>query len=308
MRVFFFEVNATNSTSFCGYNCGMMSIPEHPEKSMSEPTKLRSEAASIGQQGVFYDDGPRWWLPKQWKRLRVQFAQYRREIGLLEEAIEIQKRWLGDLSSKRVLDLGAGDGNVLTMYIARSCKEYVAVDLSAKRIAILQEKLLRAGLAHAIAEVRDAMAEDWPHGEFDVIYCSSVLNAFRDTDSAIRMLKRRLHRGGIVVAWEPLKTSWLNIVIRGLYRPFQPDRAWHWPLSRQALRRYASEFEVKAVHGLLGWSKWGFPFYVCPWFRGLGIAIGRRLAGLDRKRAARLGRGLWGCHQDVLVLEKSRLN
>jgi SAM-dependent methyltransferase len=263
------------------------------------------KSATIGEQGVFYDDGPQHWLPKRWKQLRECFARYRREIGLLEEAVNFQKHWLGDLSSKRVLDLGAGDGNVLSMYIARSCKQYVAVDLSARRIGILQEKLRQAGLAEAIAEVRDAMAEDWPHGEFDVIYSSSVLNAFRDTESAIQMLKKRLNTGGIVVAWEPLKTSWLNIFLRSVYRPFQPDRSWHWPLTREAVRTYAREFHLKAVCGLLGWSKWGFPLYLCPWLRRVGIAIGRRLARLDRKRAVRLGGGLWGCHQAVFVLEKA---
>lgn len=272
---------------------------------MSETKDSQSVMATIGQQGAFYDAGPREWLPRKWKRLRERFAQYRKEIGLLEEAVEVQKRWLGNLSSKRVLDLGAGDGNVLSMYIARSCKEYVAVDLSERRIRILQEKLRRAGLTHAIAEVRDAMANDWPHGEFDVIYSSSVLNAFRDVESAIQMLKMRLRQGGIVVAWEPLKTSWLNIVVRSIYRPFQPDRSWHWPLTRNSLRLYAHSFQIEGVHGLLGWSKWGFPFYACPGLRKLGIAIGRKLANLDRMRAVEVGSRLWGCHQVILRMRKS---
>ncbi len=87
---------------------------------MSEPAELFAREATIGAQGVFYDQGPRNWLPKKWKQLRELFAKYRKDIGLLEEAVELQKRWMGDLSRKRVLDLGAGDGNVLSMYIDRS--------------------------------------------------------------------------------------------------------------------------------------------------------------------------------------------
>lgn len=227
--------------------------------------------------------------------MRESLARYRAEIGVRDEAVELQRAWLGNLRGKRVLEIGCGAGNILTMEIARAAGEYVGVDLQEDRVRKLQEKLAAAGLGHAKAQVGDVLVMDGAMGRFDVIYAGSVLHAFGDIDEAARALKGLLKPGGVLVAWEPMNTGWAVRLIRGLYRPFQPNRKWHHPLTVADVKEWGLCFSQAETRGLLGWSKWGYPVYLLPGGRRLGVWLGRRLRLLDEGR-----RSLRGCHQVVL--------
>lgn len=235
------------------------------------------------------------WIERGWVGLRESLARYRAEIGVRDEAVALQREWLGDLRGKRVLEIGCGAGNILTMDIARAAGEYVGVDLQADRVRKLQEKLAVAGLAHARARAGDVLQMEGSDGKFDVVYAGSVLHAFADIDGAARALGRLLKPGGVLVAWEPMNTGWVVRLIRGLYRPFQPNRRWHHPLRVSDVRKWGEHFRMEGVRGLLGWSKWGYPVYVLPGGRRLGVWVGTRLRRLDEGR-----RSLRGCHQVVM--------
>lgn len=237
------------------------------------------------------------WIERAWVRMRESLARYRAEIGVRDEAVALQREWLGALAGKRVLEIGCGAGNLLTMEIARASGEYLGVDLREDRVERLRGKLAAAGLRHARAEAGDVLAGGWPHGEFDVIYAGSVLHALGDIEKAAGALRKLLKPGGVVVAWEPMNTGWAVRAARGLYRPFQPDRQWHHPLTASAVEKWGQHFRLEGARGLLGWSKWGYPVYVLPGGRRLGVWVGRKLRGLDAGR-----RGLRGCHQVVMKL------
>lgn len=236
------------------------------------------------------------WVERAWIRLRESLARYRAEIGVREQAVALQREWLGDLRGKRVLEIGCGAGNILTMEIARAAGEYLGVDLAGDRVERLGRKLEEAGLGHARAVEGDVLDENWPHGVFDVIYAGSVLHAFADIDLAAQRLRRMLQPGGVLVAWEPMNTGWAVRLARALYRPFQPNRRWHHPLTPGGVEQWGRHFRLEGARGLLGWSKWGFPLWLLG-LRGLGVWAGRRLRGLDAGRT-----GLRGCHQVVLRL------
>ena len=249
------------------------------------PKQAGQEASGMGR------------IERAWVWLRESLARYRAAIGERDEAVALQREWLGRLEGKRVLEIGAGAGNVLTMEIARACGEYLGVDLLADRIGKLQLRLEGAGLAHARAVAGDVLAEDWQHGRFDVIYAGSVLHAFADIERAARVLRDRLKPGGVLVAWEPMNTGWAVRLARGLYRPFQPNRAWHHPLTVADVEKWGQYFQLEGARGFLGWSKWGYPLFVIPGLRRLGVWLGRRLRVLDRSRGS-----LRGVHQVVLRL------
>jgi SAM-dependent methyltransferase len=239
------------------------------------------------------------WVEGVWVRLRESLARYRAEIGERDEAVRLQREWLGDLRGKRVLEIGCGAGNILTMEIARACGEYVGVDLQEGRVRKLAEKLRTAGLERARAMVGNVLEMEGEVGRFDVIYAGSVLHAFGDIERAGRALRRLLRPGGVMVAWEPMNTGWAVRVARALYRPFQPNRRWHHPLRVRDVERWGKWFEEVEARGLLGWSKWGYPVYLLPGGRGLGVWLGKKLRRLDAGR-----RGLRGCHQVVMRLRR----
>lgn len=230
-----------------------------------------------------------------WQRMMRSLAEYRAATGEREEAVRVQWEWLGDLTGKRVLEIGCGAGNILTMEIARRSGEYLGVDVQADRVAVLRKKLEAAGLRHARAEMQDVLAESWPCGRFDVIYSGSVLHAFGDIDRAAACLRRMLVDGGVIVAWEPMNTGWAVRLVRALYRPFQRNRAWHHPLTVADVERWGKHFRMEGVRGFLGRSKWGYPLFVTPGFRWLGVWLGRKLRRLDEGR-----KGVEGFHQVVM--------
>lgn len=232
-----------------------------------------------------------------WVRMRESLARYRAEAGVRDEAVRVQREWLGDLRGKRVLEIGCGAGNVLTMEIARASGEYWGVDLAAERVEKLEKKLKAAGLDQARAVAGDVLEPGWAEGRFDVIYAGSVLHAFADVERAAEALERLLKPGGVMVAWEPMNTGWAVRLARALYRPFQPNRAWHHPLRVKDVERWGAHFRLEGARGFLGWSKWGYPVYVMPGGRRLGAWLGRRLRWWDEGR-----RGLRGCHQVVLKM------
>jgi len=239
-------------------------------------------------------------IERAWVWLRESLARYRAAIGERDEAVALQREWLGRLEGKRVLEIGCGAGNILTMEIARRSGEYLGVDVQADRVAQLGRKLEAAGLAHARAAAGDVLAEEWPHGSFDVIYAGSVLHAFANIDRAARVLRERLKPGGVLVAWEPMNTGWAVRLARAGYRPFQRNREWHHPLTLADVDRWGRQFRLEGARGFLGWSKWGYPLYVVPGLRGVGLWLGRRLRRLDEGR-----KELRGFHQVVMRMRRA---
>lgn len=232
-----------------------------------------------------------------WVQLRESLARYRAAIGARNEALAQQRAWLGDLRGKRVLEIGCGEGSLLTLEIAAAAEEYVGVDLEGSKIRRLQEKLDAQGLKSARAIQGDVLGMSGCLGQFDVIYSCSVLHAFPDIDKAAQGLQALLRPGGRIVAWEPMNTGPAVRLVRGLYRPFQPDRMFHYPLRCEDVQRWGSHFTLAGVRGFLGWSKWGYPIYILPGGRRLGARLGSWLCTYDSRKNS-----VKGCHQIVMLL------
>ena len=82
------------------------------------------------QQQEFYDHKSKNLPSRIWSYFRNgSLNRIRKTIGVERDIYELHKRWLGDLRSKKVLDLGCFEGNSLSIYMAQQSQEYLGIDL-----------------------------------------------------------------------------------------------------------------------------------------------------------------------------------
>ena len=109
------------------------------------------------------------------------------------------------LQGARVLDVGCGTG-LLSVAMAGSAQEVVALDVSPQMIAVLSRKLAAGGLDNVrptIGDLDDPIAEDGAEaGPFDLITCSSVCAFLDDYPATAARLVRGLQPGGLFVQWD----------------------------------------------------------------------------------------------------------
>ncbi|MFD0977958.1 class I SAM-dependent methyltransferase [Salinimicrobium gaetbulicola] len=175
-------------------------------------------------------------------------------IGIEKDIYELHKSWFGDLSDKKVLDLGCYMGNSLSIYLAENSKSYLGIDLSGKGIAHLNRRLEK--VKGARAEVMDFLSDDFTEKDFDLIYAYGVLHHFKDVDELIIRLQEKLRPGGIIVSHDPLQTSTPLRILRTVYRPFQSDKDWEWPFSRKTYYKFEKAFEIQERRGVLAKTKY----------------------------------------------------
>jgi ubiquinone/menaquinone biosynthesis C-methylase UbiE len=244
-------------------------------------------------------------LTNLWTRLRRRIQHNDERVGVRRAILADHQRWLGDLSEKRVLDLGCFAGNALTIWIAERCREYVGLDLSEHAIAQLQTKLNATkpgGGARAYAG--DFLQNQFPDEHFDVIYAHSVLHHFQDIRLVLDEMNRILKPGGVVVSVDPLATEPLNQLARAAYRPFQSDRAWEWPFTRRTFQQLHGYFVLDRVQGYRGLSMLSFPLALLPFMGSAAQRLGRLGARLERRWATAPGPGLWVCWLVAMRLVK----
>lgn len=241
-------------------------------------------------------------ITRSWRHARQAMIRLRNDLRIDDTVHALHWTWMGDLSNKRVLDLGCYAGNPLSLDIAERAHAYLGVDLSESAIAQLRALLRARGLDHAEARAVDFLSGEVEGAPFDVIYAYSVMHHFKYFDAFLSLLAGHLAPGGVVISIDPLQTSLAVRLARALYRPFQSDRAWEWPFSRQSFAQIQQHFRIEALQGTLGYAKWAFPPALLNY--SLGLRLGRWLHARDLRTADRLGRGLWRCMHVTMCLKQ----
>lgn len=180
----------------------------------------------------------------------------RKDIGIHEQTYDLHKVWFGDLSNKKVLDLGCFEGNNLSLHLAQNAKEYLGIDLSDVAVEKLNKRL--ESIPTASAEAVDFLSNSFKEKEFDLIYAYGVLHHFQNVDILVAKLKEKLTDDGEIISYDPLRTSIPIKILRTLYRPFQSDADWEWPFSKKTYYKFQDNFDVLERRGVLGKSKWFF--------------------------------------------------
>lgn len=218
--------------------------------------KTKEELISINEaQADFYDTKKRNWITKAWSNLRTRsLGKIRRDLGIQQQIYATHKTWLGDLSDKKVLDLGCYEGNALSLYLAENAKSYIGIDLSSKGVGILSKKLEHISSARAFAV--DFLSDDFKERDFDVIYAYGVIHHFENMDVLIDRLNEVMAINGILITYDPLKTSFPIKFMRAIYRPFQSDADWEWPFTKNTVNKIIRNFDLLERRAVLGRSKY----------------------------------------------------
>lgn len=191
-------------------------------------------------------------------------SDFRKKFDLKDRVYDEHKIWMGDLSDKKILDLGCLQGNALSLYMAQNAKEYIGIDLSDVAIDVLQKKIEQADCRNARAIAVDFLSPEFHESDFDIIYAYGVLHHFENFDLLVAKLKEKLKPNGIIVSYDPLETSLPIKILRTLYRPFQDDKDWEWPFTKKVVAKIKNNFKIEQVRGILGQSKYGVLLNLLP--------------------------------------------
>ncbi len=211
---------------------------------------------SVNQRQKEFYDTKRKNLPTRiWSYFRNgALNRIKKGIGVEQDIYHLHKKWFGDLSDKKVLDLGCYAGNSLSMYLAQNSKSYLGIDLSERGISGLSKRLQK--VPGARAEVMDFLSPEFKERDFDLIYAYGVLHHFKDVDELVAKLQEKLSKEGIIVSHDPLQTSVPIKIIRNIYRPFQSDKDWEWPFDKKTYYKFENAFDIKERRAVLGKAKW----------------------------------------------------
>lgn len=111
-------------------------------------------------------------------------------------------RQMGDLTGKRVLDIGAGLGES-SVYFALKGAEVVTSDISPAMV----EKALDLGKAHGVqiqGVVSAAESLNVPDNHFDFVYVANTIHHVTDKRVLFEQMRKALKPGGRFFSWDPL--------------------------------------------------------------------------------------------------------
>lgn len=189
---------------------------------------------------------------------------FRQKFDIKDRVYEEHKTWLGDISDKKILDLGCLEGNYLSIYLAKNAKQYIGIDLSDIAIGNLQKRLIENDCKNASAVAIDFLSPEFKENDFDIIYAYGVLHHFENFDLLLDKINEKLKTNGTIVSYDPLETSLPVKLLRALYRPFQSDKYWEWPFTKTTLQKINKNFDVIEIRGILGKSKYGLLLNLLP--------------------------------------------
>lgn len=255
------------------------------------------------KQKEFYNNIKQNFFTRIWAKFRNGLLnKIRKNIGVHDQAYALHKTWFGDLSQKKVLDLGCFSGNHLSFYLAEHARSYLGIDLSDVAIGKLSEKLQQ--FPNAKAQAVDFLSDDFSEKDFDLIYAYGVLHHFESVPILIEKLKEKLVPGGTIISYDPMQTSLPIKIIRTLYRPFQSDAAWEWPFSKKTYRQFSNAFHVLDRRGILGKSKWVAFINMMPFSETNKAAIGQKWHRQDWEDSRQSDRALFRCMHLTMLMQK----
>ena len=181
-----------------------------------------------------------------------EYARWRESyLGALTERIEEEAifQLAGDLSGKRLLDLGCGDGTYSIASFERSAC-VTGVDISD---AMLESARRRAAGCGASVEWRQASARSLPYdsGTFDVVLVITILCFIKDPVQVVQEVSRVLRPGRAFVIGELGRYSlWaLSRRVRGWLGSSRWRNAHFWTFGELRHLLQEAGFQVCAARG-----------------------------------------------------------
>ena len=122
--------------------------------------------------------------------------------GDLDKHLDILKRELGGIHSRRVLELATGTGSVA--FCLNNDNPYTGTDISPGLLKRAERRFRNAGFSMAELYVASADALPFNDDSFDVSLCNLSLNFFPDIDGVFIELGRVLKPGGLFCCSVPV--------------------------------------------------------------------------------------------------------
>ena len=167
---------------------------------------LNIEILEMERQGIFYQSlKKRWTHEIMWEVYATSYDLILLELPFYQEVVGRHCAAMRSEEIERVLDIGAGTGNV-AIPLVKLGKQVTAVDIGRAMLEKLYSKLNRVPAAN-IKIVEDT-AERLPHLEDNSFDGVTALLAFFDMNdplAALQEAERLLKPGGIIVVTEPKK-------------------------------------------------------------------------------------------------------
>lgn len=271
-------------------------------------SQLKSMEELNKKQAEFYDVKKKNIATKIWSWGRgVMLGNIRSEAGIKTDVYKLHREWIGNVSGKRVLDLGCYSGNALSLELASKAGYYVGIDLSEKGISTLSEKLAAAGLGNAKALVVDFLSDEFDRERpFDLIYIYGAMHHFRYFEVLLKRLDKFLADDGCIVTYDPTETSSIIKFARVLYRPFQSDAKWEWPFTKKTYKHISQYFVIDKMQGFLGKSKNFIALSFLPFSKAWKLKKAKQWHAYDMAHANSFGKDFYRCMHVAMRLTKKK--
>ncbi|WP_096785243.1 bifunctional 2-polyprenyl-6-hydroxyphenol methylase/3-demethylubiquinol 3-O-methyltransferase UbiG [Rhodobacter sp. CZR27] len=197
---------------------------------------------------------------------------------------DVHKEWLGDLSGKKVLELGGG--SPLSGWLAATARTYHVVDADPARLEALKPVLGEGRNARLIEA--DVMSGSFREGGYDVIYLHSVLHRLADRGPLLDRLLKKLAIEGRIVTTDPAEGGPLTRLLRRIDRPFRADATPDFPVTEEVKRELSERFYLIGCVTPFRRAKAAMALGVI--HPDLGRSLAERLMEADLKDRAAFGR------------------
>lgn len=197
-----------------------------------------------------------------WNNLREYQYKMTDDINMNILLFEKQKQWLGNLTNKKVLDLGCHTGNELSEYLALNSADYYACDLSEAALSVLEKNFKEKGIKNLTILAKDVLSESFNEQKFDVIYAKAVFHHFEFFEDFLIRVKSLLKPNGFIISSDPIDFFLPLKIVRKIYRPFQFDKHWEFPFNQKSIDLIAKYFNIEETAGMMGKAKYAFPLYM----------------------------------------------
>ncbi|MFC3032012.1 methyltransferase domain-containing protein [Pseudoalteromonas fenneropenaei] len=117
--------------------------------------------------------------------------------AVLQRDLQAEIPWLGQDGSKRILDVGGGQGQ-LALFLAGLGHHVTLIDISEDMLAIANKRAAELGLSERLETIHaplQALAT-LSLGKFDLVLCHAVLEWLVDQQAAVALLKDALQPTG----------------------------------------------------------------------------------------------------------------
>ena len=145
---------------------------------------------------------------------------------------------VAELHPKSLLDVGCGDGSLLTRYLDYKPERYCGIEAAAP----LRAKAEKRGIEVASCDLNGV----WPYEDqsFDVVHSAQVIEHLHNTRLFIQEMFRVLKPGGTALVTSENLTSFLNLGAMSLgYTPFTLMRVCGWFTGNPLGLHYGKETE-----------------------------------------------------------------